>query len=110
MCRQYTLTQIKEINKAKGGFFFSPATVRFCRTSNLRPVYSGMAGVFFITIGLDGYKIRQFDPATGDINTVDSAITQDGARKTARQLAQGTYQAPQPTGYDGYLNQYGLLD
>jgi hypothetical protein len=92
------ITDIKRANKANGGHWFEPATMRFFNSKVESRVYEGPGGVYFVTSErreLDmpkRYTVRVFDPSTGDIDTVGdfqefSALY--NARATARALAAG---------------------
>ena len=97
--KYYSMEDIKRINKDKGYHFFSPDTMRFFR-SRVGSVYQGEGGVFFTTSeqnhGMGGkewprlHTVRQFNPETGNINTVGefNELSYYQARSRAEYYAQ----------------------
>jgi NADPH-dependent ferric siderophore reductase len=96
-----TIEQIKAANHRAGRFFFEPATMRFFRSRVGSTVYEGPGGVYFVTseqfVPSSGrphprlYTVRQFDPATGDVDSVGefNELTKGRAHRAARKLAAG---------------------
>ncbi len=83
----WTVNSIKQANQAAGFYWFSPDSMRCFRTKVLPTVYQGPGGVFFVT--LDGqydrnlprrYTVRQFKPATAQIDTVGKVASLTRAR------------------------------
>lgn len=73
----FTIAQVIERNRANGGHFFDPATMRAWRTRITHPLYSGPGGTYFITSDRPGgygprlYTVRHVaDPETAGITTV----------------------------------------
>jgi len=94
-----TIDDIRRANAHAGKFFFSPGALRFFASRIGRTVYEGSGGVYFLTseqfIASSGwrdarrYTVRQFHPATGDVDTTGqfNVHTQAQAARLARQLA-----------------------
>jgi len=90
------ITEIKRANKANGGHWFEPATMRFFNSRVESRVYEGPGGVYFVTSERrerdmpKRYSVRVFDPSTGDIDTVGEFQAFDNlaeVRANARALA-----------------------
>lgn len=100
MPKTWTITEIKQANRAAGNHYFEPATMRFFDSRVERRVYSGNGGVYFVTSeqfhGSQGtaprrWTVRQFHPETGDIDTCGefNVMDRETAMDTARKLAKG---------------------
>lgn len=101
---KWTIAAIRRENKARGMFFFSPATMRAFASKVDRNVYEGPGGVYFVTSeqfrpseGRPDYRrytVRRFDPRTGDVSTVigthQKYVVVDHARRHAQALADPT--------------------
>ena len=72
----YRMEEIKQINQEKGFHFFSGSAMRFFKSRVGDTVFQGGGGVFFVTserFDYDSprlYTVREFDPDTGNVNTV----------------------------------------
>jgi hypothetical protein len=96
-----TIDDIKRMNRSAGRYFFGPATMRFFRSRIGSTVYEGPGGVYFVTseqfVPNSGrphprlYTVRQFDPATGDVDSLGefNQLTKGRAHRIARKLAAG---------------------
>ena len=89
-----TISKIKAANKAAGHHFFDRATMRFFQSRIERGLYQGKGGVFFITseqIHEDGrtYSVRQFDPATGHVTTLQGGVAEYSDAHTLGRKAAG---------------------
>lgn len=90
----WTVNAIKDANRAAGGHWFDPDTMRFFGTRVLAEVYQGPGGIYFVTSdkqynGTRGYTVRRFDPADGSPHTIGevAGLTKGKAQRTARNLA-----------------------
>lgn len=87
------MADIKARNAASGGFFFSKDTTKFFGPEKNYGPYVGPGGVFFVTSGKTGWKIRQFNPSTGGIKSVSyegpNGYGGETVRKAAQNLAKG---------------------
>lgn len=95
------MSDIKAANAAKDGHWFEPATLRFFRSRVGDTVYQGPGGVYFVSseqfVDSRGnaderrFTVRQFDPESGDINTVGefNKLTRSAAITEAKRLARG---------------------
>ena len=96
--KNYTISDIKEINAAHGLHFFERSTMRFFRSKTERGVYQGPGGIYFITseqfVGSDGhaeprkYTVRCFSPESGCCQTV-GPFNEIRNIKDAREAAKG---------------------
>lgn len=90
--RRWTMPDIKRANAAAGRHYFSRDTQRFFGPETYHGPYQGPGGVYFVKVGQrTGIKVVQFDPATGDVDTVHNmpAPTLDEGRKMAKAAAAG---------------------
>jgi hypothetical protein len=97
----WTIGAIKALNKAKGQYFFEPATLRFFDSKIEPRVYEGSGGVYFVTSeqfhGSNGssnprkWTVRRFYPVTGEVDTVGQFNDMDrhSAMVAAKRLARG---------------------
>lgn len=72
---RWDMTAIRAANALVGGHWFDRNTLRFFRSQVLRTVYQGPGGVYFVSseqfddTSPRRFTVRQFDPATGDVDT-----------------------------------------
>ena len=99
-----TLQDIKVANHKAGRYWFSPATLRFFESRVGKRVHEGPGGIYFVSSeqyrrplsgGCDPrrYTVRQFNPDTGDIDTVGEFqqwADSHGAHREAKRLAAGS--------------------
>ncbi len=94
----YTIRDIKRINKEKGYYFFSPGAMGFFNSQVEDKVFHGSGGIFFTTseqfdngISKRKYTVRQFHPETGNVNTASefNELSYKEARTLAREKAKG---------------------
>jgi hypothetical protein len=96
----WNITAIKAANKANGGHWFERSTLRFFNSRILAKVYQGPGGIYFVSseqfVGSQGaaprkFTVRQFDPKTGDVDTVGefNELTMSEAKAGAKALAKG---------------------
>lgn len=95
----YDMDDIRRIARYHGSHWFSPSSMRFFSSRVGSKVYQGVGGIFFVSSEQlrysDGtcerrkYTVRQFNPETGDIDTMRefNEMTRSQAVKYARLLA-----------------------
>ncbi len=95
---RYSIQTIKQINREKGRFFFSPAAIQFFNSKIHNKVYQGSGGIYFISsIKFDEhtprvYSIKKFNPGNGECKTVKNYcgyLNLQEAESKARELAKG---------------------
>lgn len=91
-----TIDAIKAAHYASGGHWFDRSSMRFFRSRVYSQVFTGPGGVFFVSSEADFhdrerfYNVRQFDPATGDVNSFgefNKIRSKTGAINEARHAA-----------------------
>lgn len=87
--RKYTMSDVRRISLAKGGFYFTRDTKRFFGPERFWGPYSGPGGVFFVKHGRSGNVIQQFHPESGRIDWVANDAHPEDARDRAKALARG---------------------
>jgi hypothetical protein len=91
------MDDIKRINQENGHHFFSDGAMRFFNSRVGDTVFQGNGGVFFVTSEQYDYNtdrkytVREFNPETGNINTVGdfNELTYQQARAKAKYCARG---------------------
>jgi hypothetical protein len=70
----WDIDAIKRANRNHGYYFFDTGAIRFFRSRVSQNVYQGVGGIYFVTSeqspsGIRAYTVRQFQPATGNVQT-----------------------------------------
>jgi hypothetical protein len=97
----WTVNTIKEANRAAGGHWFDPDTMRSFGTKVLPTVYQGPGGVYFVTRDRKGfreedgygYTVRRFDYATGSVESVKGVNVSVGALTKRQAVAMASNRA-----------------
>jgi hypothetical protein len=96
---KWTMAMIRAKNKEVGHNWFSRGAMEFFNSRIERGVYQGSGGIYFVSseqfLPYDSepkprkYSVRQFDPETGHVNTVNSFndMTREDAIAKAKELA-----------------------
>lgn len=95
-----SVNEMQERNRAGGGHWFDPDSMRFFGSRILPEIYSGPGGVYFVSSeqpphGPSVYKVRSFNCATGGVDSVGGHDVESwlpssaAARRLARRMAAG---------------------